>query len=252
MTKNIYQFKYYGLLIAVMISIQTICFVLVKRHISIFGITTTASGILFILDIYIIEIIGYCYSFEMSRQAAWINSFCHFLFFLIAFTLNNLPYPPSMHENYIHAYKTLFQFSYFIALGSFLGNLVGDMISAVFVPKFKQFFNARYSLTLLFVVHIMSEFITITISYMIINLPDGYSVKQIFSLILGTMVIKSIFSIIMLPILKRLIHFIIKEENLQIFDFKQTYNIFKLKPDLSKTKAFDYIGYYGKKNNFNK
>jgi uncharacterized PurR-regulated membrane protein YhhQ (DUF165 family) len=250
MTNPAYQFKYYGILIAIMVSIQTMCFILVKRHINFFGLITTASGLLFILDIYIIEIIGYCYSFEMSRQAAWINSFCHLLFFLVAIILNNIPYADTMHNEYIQAYKTLFKFSYIIVIGSFCGNLAGDMISAVFVPRFKKLFNARYSLTLLFIIHIISEFITITISYMIINLPDHYSIAYIFKLIFGTMVMKLIVSLMMLPVLSKVIQLVIKAEGLQIFDYKQNYNVFHLKADLNKTKAFDYVGYYGKKGYF--
>ena len=75
------SFKYYHIFITTIVVIQLMCFILVKRQISIFGITTTASGILFPLDIYLFELIGYCYGFEYSRQAIWINTFFHFVFY---------------------------------------------------------------------------------------------------------------------------------------------------------------------------
>jgi len=246
------QFKYYGVLISVMVFIQTMCFILVKLHINIFGFTTTASGLLFIIDIYIIEVIGYCYSFELSRQATWINCFTHILFLVVSIIIKNLPIASSMHADYANAYRTLFALSSLIAIGSLFGNMVGDMISAVFVPKFKLIFNTKYTMPILFLVHIVSELVTILISYSIINLPDGYSFGYILKLVFGTMILKFSFSLLMIPFVNLLIKFILRNEGVSAFDYKQNYNLFKLAPDFSKIQTFDYIGNYGKKSNFNK
>jgi uncharacterized PurR-regulated membrane protein YhhQ (DUF165 family) len=232
----------------IIVVIQVLCFILVKLQINIFGITTTASGILFPIDIYLFEIIGYCYGYEYSRQAVWLNSIAHGCFFLIIEMCNFLPYSYNMKSEYIQAYHTLFQYSYWVVIGSFVGNLVGDFFSAYLVPKFKVVFKGQFTRIIILFVHILSEFITISISYSIINYPDNHSFNLIFKLVMGTMFFKIIIAILMLPLAKYLINFIKRNEGTDIYDLNQDYKIFKLSPDMNKIKFIDCIGIYnGKK-----
>ncbi len=250
MSRNL-QFKYYHILITLIVSIQLMCFILVKRQISFFGITTTASGILFPLDIYLFEIIGYCYGYEFSRQAVWINSLAHVLFFGIIELCNILPYGTEMKISYIQAYQVMFQYSFWIVVGSFVGNFFGDFFSAVVVPRSKVFFDSRFTIISIFIVHLMSEFIIISISYLFINIPDGYTIPQIARIIYGTMLVKTAVALVLLPIAKYLIKFIKNAEGMDIFDQNQNYSLFKFNPDLRKLKIVDYKGIYNVKKNLN-
>lgn len=236
------SFKYYHIFITTIVAIQLMCFILVKRQISIFGITTTASGILFPLDIYLFELIGYCYGFEYSRQAIWINTFFHFVFFTVIQICNILPYGTEMKPEYIHAYHTLFHYSIWIIVGSLIGEFCGEYFSSSIVPRFKVIFESQYTKTILFITHIISELITISISYTITNLPDGYTVLQIAKLVLGTILIKTIVAILLLPIAQKMIHIVRKSEGFDIYDYNQNYSLFKFNPDLRKIRMVNYKG----------
>ncbi len=244
------QFKYYHILLTIIVSVQLMCFILVKRHIEIFGISTTASGILFPLDIYLFEVIGYCYGYEYSRQAVWVNSISHILFFSVIQSFNFLPYATTMKPEYVQAYQVLFKYSYWIIIGSFLGNLCGDFFSAILVPRSKVFFKNKFTKTTIFIIHVISELITISISYTIINLPDGYSIIQISKLVGGTMIFKIIIAIIMLPLAKKLIAIIREAETVDIYDQNQDYKLFKFNPDFKKIKMVNFKGVYNVKKAF--
>ncbi len=242
-------FKYYPILLSIIVAVQLMCFILVKRQINIFGLTTTASGLLFPLDIYLFEVIGYSYGYEYARQAVWVNGISHLIFFSIIQLCNILPFATTMNHDYIIAYQTLFKYSYWIVVGSFIGNFCGDYFSAFLVPKSKVIFNTRYNKTFIFIIHIISEFITISISYTIINLPDDYTINQIAKLVGGTMIFKIIIALIMLPFAKRLINFIRNAEGVDIYDQNQNYKLFKFNPDFNKIKMVNFKGIYNVKKN---
>lgn len=244
-------FKYYPILLAIIVAVQLMCFILVKRQINIYGLTTTASGLLFPLDIYLFEIIGYSYGYEYARQSVWVNSMSHIIFFSIIQLCNILPFDSNMNHEYFTAYQTLFKYSYWIIIGSFIGNFCGDYFSAFLVPKSKVFFNTKFNKTLIFVIHIISEFITISVSYTIINIPDNYTISQIAKLVGGTMVFKIIIALAMLPFAKRLINFIRKVEQVDVYDYNQDYKIFKFNPDLDKLRMVNFKGFYNVKKNLN-
>jgi uncharacterized PurR-regulated membrane protein YhhQ (DUF165 family) len=243
-------FKYYPILLTIVIAIQLMCFILVKWQINIHGLTTTASGLLFPLDIYLFEIIGYSYGYEYARQAVWVNGVSHLFFFLIIQFFGILPFASTMNPDYVIAYQTLFKYSYWIIIGSFIGNFCGDYFSAFLVPKSKVFFNTRFNKTFIFIIHIVSEFITISISYTIINLPDNYQITQIAKLICSTMIFKTIIALIMLPFAKQLINFIRNAESVDIYDQNQNYKLFKFNPDFTKIKMVNFKGVYNVKKNF--
>lgn len=236
--------KYYPLLLMIIVTVQVLCFILVKLHITIFGISTTTSGLLFPIDIYLFEIIGYCYGYEYSRQAVWLNSSSHCLFFVVLQLCNYLPYSSTMQSEYINAYHIIFRNSYWIIIGSFIGNFIGDYFSAYIVPKFKLIFNGNFTRSLIFVTHIIAEFLTISISYTIMNLSSRMSLIEVFNLVLGTMLFKTILAFLLLPFAKMLINFIKSSEGVEAYDFNQNYKLFKFSPDLNKVKFIDCIGIY--------
>jgi len=239
-------------MLSTVVAIQMMCFFLSKRQIDLFGLTVNGSGILFPIDVYLFEIIGYCYGYEYSRQAVWTNIAIHILFFVLSITIRALPYAPQMHTNLINAYDVIFKFSHWMIIGSVLGEVVGDFFSAIVVPRSKLHFHGKYSSLIIFLVHIIASFLVISISYLIINLPEGYSLIEICRLIMGTMVIKIIIAVIMLPIARIVIYQIKCAEGLDIFDsHNQSYSLFKFNTDYSKLKFVKYRGQYDIKKNFN-
>ena len=251
MSKENKPFKYYPTLLTIIVTIQMMCFFLSKRQIDFLGLTVNGSGLLFPLDVYLFEIIGYCYGYEYSRHAVWTNILVHVGFFGIITIIKYMPYAPSMHHEYVIAYKTIFQFSIYMIIGSLVGELVGDFFSAVVVPFSKVKLDGKFSMLTILIVHLISSFLVVSLAYIITNLPDGYTIKEIGNLVYGTMIIKSVIAIIMLPIAKYIIRKIKEAEGVDIYDINQKYSMFKFNPDFNNLKCVKFKGNYEIKKNLN-
>jgi uncharacterized PurR-regulated membrane protein YhhQ (DUF165 family) len=249
---KIITFKYYPILLSLVVSIQMICFFLSRRQIDLFGLTVNGSGLLFPLDIYLFEIIGYCYGYEYSRQAVWTNIGVHFLFFGIFFIIQKLPYASQMHSEIVKSYDTLFKFSFWMILGSILGEFLGDFFSAFVVPKSKLKLHGKFAGLIIFFTHLISSFLVVSVAYIITNIPEGYNWAEIFKLISGTMIIKTFIAIIMLPFAKIIIYKIKLAEGLDIYDnTNQNYSLFRFNPDFYKLRMVNFKGVYNVKKNLN-
>ncbi len=216
------QFAIYPLLITLLITSQIICFIFARRQVDIFGYPVNVSGIIFPIDLYLIEIIGECYSYEHSRQAAWLNTLVHILFIIPTFIISKLPYSSFMHDDITFAYQHLIDISWVVAIGSLFGTFFGDMFSARYVPKLKIILKSKFTFVRLILCQIISEMI-VTSSYLISFLTNNYTLDQTLSLIIHTIVIKSIIALILYPVAKSIINLVKQVEKIEGFDFKQDY-----------------------------
>lgn len=235
--KNI-SFNIYPLLIALLVSGQIICFIYARRQINLFNITVNVSGLVFPLNLYLVEIIGECYGYEFSRQAVWINTIIHFLYLGVVVLISIIPYSSFMHNDLIFSYQHLIDISWMVALGSLLGTFLGDMFSARFVPQTKIILNGKYTFLRLFFSQLVSEII-VTSSYFLSFLTNNYSFIATLHLVINTVLIKSIMAICLWPITKLFIFKIKQIEKIEGFDFGQDYKTlaFAIKNDRIKLKG---------------
>lgn len=219
--KNV-AFKIYPILIALLISGQIMCFIYARRQLDIFGMPINVSGMMFPLNLYLIEIIGECYGYEYSRQAVWINTFIHILYFTTVIIIAIIPYSNFMHEDLKFSYQHLIDISWIVAAGSLLGTFIGDMFSARFVPQTKLILNGNYTFIRLFFSQIISEMM-VTSSYFISFLTNNYTFKQTLHLVIGTLAIKSVIALLLWPMAKIAINNVKQLEGIEGFDFQQDY-----------------------------
>lgn len=216
------QFTIYPLLLTLLITSQIICFIFARRQVDIFSYPVNVSGIIFPIDLYLIEIIGECYSFEHSRQAVWLNTLTHILFIIPTIIISSLPYSSFMHEDIAFSYQHLIDISWIVAAGSLLGTFFGDMFSARYIPKLKIILKSKFIFLRLILCQMISEII-VTSSYLISFLTNNYTLNQTISLIIHTVVIKSIIALLLYPIAKTIINLVKRAEKIEGFDFKQDY-----------------------------
>jgi uncharacterized PurR-regulated membrane protein YhhQ (DUF165 family) len=215
-------FNLYPLLIAIMVTSQILCFIFARRQIDLFTLPTNISGIIFPLDLYIVEIIGECYGYEYSRQSVWINTAVHFIFLSVVFVVSIIPYSTFMHQDLIFSYQHLIDISTFVVFGSLCGTFLGDMFSARFVPQTKIILNGKYTFLRLFFSQLISEAI-VTSSYFISFLTNNYSFIQTLHLIINTILIKSTIAILLWPVARFIIKMIKSHEKIEGFDYQQDY-----------------------------
>lgn len=215
-------FKLYPLLIAFLIASQVMCFIYARRQIDIIHMPVNASGIMFPIDLYLVEIIGECYGYEYSRQSVWINTIIHIFYLVTVVLISLIPYSDFMHQDLKFSYKHLIDISWVVALGSLLGTFLGDLFSARVVPQTKVILNGKYTFLRIFFAQFVSELI-VTSSYLLSFLTNNYSFYQTLQLIMHTVLIKSIMALLLWPVAKIAIYQIKKYEQIEGFDFHQDY-----------------------------
>ena len=232
-------FKYYPFLVALVVFFQVMCFIYARRQIDIFGFPINISGIIFPLDIYLIEIIGECYTYQFARQVVWVNFIIHILFMLVIIINNSIPYSTFMHNDLIYSYEHLIRISWICALGSLIFNFIADMFSAQFVPKTKVTFEGRYPFARIFIAQFCSEII-VTSSYLISFLTNGYSLYSPTKVIIATVVAKSIIAVLVYPFAKIIINWIKTKEGFDAYDFNMKYKIFNFDIHLENIKFLPF------------
>lgn len=205
-----------------MVTSQIICFIYARRQVGTLDFPVNVSGIIFPLDLYLIEIIGECYGYEYSRQAVWLNTLVHGLFLIPVFVISALPYPAFMHDDLTFSYRHLIDISWVVVLGSLMGTFLGDMFSARYVPKLKILLDSKYRFLRLFLCQAVSEAI-VTSSYLVSFLTNNYTFKQTMHLVLNTIIVKLSIALVLYPIIRSIIGTIKRIEGGEGFDFKQDY-----------------------------
>lgn len=222
MTTSYKTFKLYPLLISILTISQVLCFIYARRQVDIFNLHVNVSGIIFPLDIFLVEIIGECYGFEYSRQAVWISCLIHTIYIMVTTIVALIPYSSFMHNDLTFSYQHLIDISWIVALGSLIGTFLGNLFSARFVPRTKTLLSGNYIFLRLYLSQVVSELI-VTSSYFLSFLTNNYTVKQTFYLVVSTWFIKSIIALLLWPLVNLIIVKIKHIEQFECFDFKQDY-----------------------------
>lgn len=212
----------YPILLTVLITVQLICFIFARRQIDFFNYPVNVSGMIFPLNLYLIEIIGECYGYEYSRQTVWLNVIAHILFILAVVIISGFQYPDFMHSDLTFSYQKLIDISWIVALGSLLGTFFGDLFSARYIPNLKVILHGKFIFLRLLLCQIVSEII-VTSSYLISFLTNNYTFAETIHLIYYTVIIKSIIAILLYPLARAVISIIKQIEKIEAFDFKQDY-----------------------------
>lgn len=238
MTSKNNSFNLYPLLIAVLTTSQILCFIFARRQVDIFNMPTNTSGMIFPLDLYLIEIIGECYGYEYSRQSVWINIIVHFVFLGVVFPISIIPYSRFMHQDLVFSYKHLIDISPVVVIGSLCGTFLGDMFSARFVPQTKIILNGKHTFLRLFISQVISELI-VTSSYFLSFLTNNYTFIQTLHLVINTTFIKLSLAFLLWPVARVFINMIKSFEKVEGFDYHQDYKTlaFAINNDLIDIKG---------------
>jgi uncharacterized PurR-regulated membrane protein YhhQ (DUF165 family) len=237
--------RYYPLLLAIVLVTQCMGFVYAQRKFSLFGIDSTCSGVIFPIIVYAVETIGECYGYEYARQTVYINLCGHLLVILYCALFYFLPMS-DMNANDMIAYHYVINNIWFSSVAAMLGNWIGDQFSAKYIPLTKLLFRPSWLMMRLFVIHVLSEFINISVAYtMFFVVIKHYTLHSVILLIFGTLLFKSIIALILLPAVRMVISFIKQKEGFENNDKNQDYKWFRFFVDDSKIESID-TAYFNK------
>lgn len=196
------------------------------KVVQIFGITTTAGLIVFPISYIINDCIAEVWGFKKARLIIWSGFASNFL--LIAFAQIAILLPNAPFWDGEEGFNFVFGLAPRIAIASLIAFLAGSFINAYIMSKMKlaskgKNFSARAILSTLGGESIDS----------IIFFPIAFAglvpTDQLLIMVITQAVLKSLYEVIILPITIRVVKYIKKIENSDVYDQDISYNPLKIR-----------------------
>lgn len=223
-TGSSYVFKLYPLLVAVFVVIQIECILFVYKQISLFGITTTLSGITFPINLLILAIVTHCYGKQSARQLVWINNIVILQFVGYNLFAQNTNWSSLANMELVSAYETLIPLFMRSGLTALIAENIAEFLFIFLYsryknnkPKLAPAKNTFYEFWGLFKFSFMANFLMLMVAYSSIFYEKSF--YDIVTLVAQVMLIKSIIEILFSPLAIYLIIKIKQFEGFDIHDF---------------------------------
>ncbi len=197
--------------------------------ISLFGFTfpSTAGLLIFPISYIINDCIAEIWGYKKARLIIWLAFGINF-FAIILFQLSVL-LPPSPHWADMQvSYASVLAQTPRIAFASLLAFLVGSFLNAYIMSKMKVYYNGRYfawrAIASTVVGELFDTLIFTTVAFLFV-IPFEIVLK----IIIVETVLKTLYEIIILPVTKKVVSYIKKTEETDVFDKNISYNILHIK-----------------------
>lgn len=190
-----------------------------------FCFTISPGALSFPLSFLLSDVITEVYGYKNARQAIWAALFFNSLFLIFGQIVTHLPAPSFAIENNA-AFDKLLTANLWIICGSFISYLVAEPLNSYVIAKLKILLNGKYIGIRFISSTILAAFIDsiLFVSIAFHNLADS---KNLINMIFSVWLLKSIIEIIGLPLSIRLTKWLKSNENLDIYDHKTNFNLFK-------------------------
>lgn len=215
--------KIFMILCAINITCLLISNIITIKTINIFGLIFTAGDILFPITYILNDVFTEVYGFNKSKLIIWLSFFCNLLMVIIFRITIILPVNETfdMQNDLVNILGSTPR----ILIASFISFLVGNFANSIVMSKMKVKTKGKYLVLRTIGSTIIGEGLD-TIIFIPIVFIGNLDLKTILFLIIDTYVIKVLFEVVLTPITYKVVEFIKKKENIDIFDNEQKYSIF--------------------------
>jgi uncharacterized PurR-regulated membrane protein YhhQ (DUF165 family) len=237
-------FVSYPYMIALMATFQIMSIMYGRKFVMYFGFNGSHGGVMLLpVVLYIFQIVAECYGWQYARQVVWCNFIVNLTTTCICLISNLFPFSSFNHADLQSSYATLMNTMWVSALNNCIVVYFSDFISSALMCWSRFQFNGRFVLIRIIILHIVSEMILLTGSFVVLSY-NGYNIQQIIPMIYSGFIARAIVSIIMLPFARFAIWFIQhKIEGVVVFDYKTDFSPFKFNINPADSVQFNANGW---------
>jgi queuosine precursor transporter len=219
--------KYLSILGMVWVSILIIGFLTGQKTTSIGGIVFSISILAYPLTYLFGDIFTEVYGFRVSRKIIWSGFFCALLVSGISYIYSIVPSNPTFIDN--AAFDLIFRGSPIAVIIGILSFSTGEYINSLVVAKLKLWTNGSKE-GLRFIASTFFGQLFDNSIYVIGNflLLGWYTVGDITSLILSTVIFCTVWETIALPFTYRIVSWLKQKEGIDTYDRGTNFNPFRL------------------------
>lgn len=200
--------------------------ILAVKQFDIFGFPSTAGLIIFPISYVINDCIAEVWGFRKARFIIWMAFAINFLAILL-FQISVI-LPPSPHWTMQNEYAMVLAQTPRIAVASLLAFLVGSFINAYVMSKMKIMHKGKKfglrAIASTIVGELADTFVFTTMAFLFVIPTD-----VVFKIILTETVLKTLFEALVLPLTTRVVKYIKRTEQTDVFDSGISYNVLKIK-----------------------
>jgi len=165
------------------------------------------------------------WGYKKARLLIWLGFAMNFLFVLFGALVDALPGAP--YWDNAAGFHAVFGLAPRIAAASFIAFLVGSFINAYVMSRMKIKSNGRHFSLRAVVSTIFGESAD-SLIFFPLALSGVVPLREMPSLIISQVLLKTLYEVIVLPITVRIVRFTKQREGVDVYDEGIKYNIFKM------------------------
>ncbi|KAF3997107.1 VUT family protein [Glaciimonas immobilis] len=235
------NFKLYGLIVGLTVTIMITCDTLVYKTISFYDFKITASGIIFSLCYLLSTISTEVYGYKLGGRTVWILVITQTVFVLL---INAASIIQVNNNDISKLYYGLFHEFWLVMIGTWISVPASYFCNGLIVSKLKIYFNGKLFFIRFIISSMISQAVLLLTAYPI-SLSSKYSTTDLINIIATTWSYKVLMSLILLPIGIYLVKTIKKIEKTDYYDWNISYNPFLV---FKENKEEDDRNYFGREN----
>lgn len=209
-----------GILFAVCLIIANI---VEQKLIQLGPIEATAGLLIFPFSYILNDVISEVWGYHKARLIIWMGFFANFLA-VVVFQLS-IALPPSVHFLHAEEFNTVLGSTLRITLASFIAFLIGSFLNAYVMSRMKVLQKGRNFSLRAVLSTIVGEGAD-SLFFFSLAFVGIVPFKDLAILILTQALMKTCYEIVMLPISNKLVRWVKRKEETDIFDYDITYNPF--------------------------
>ncbi|MBS3127647.1 queuosine precursor transporter [Candidatus Woesearchaeota archaeon] len=219
------QSKYFDLILALFVAVLLISNIASTKITSFWNFTLDAGTILFPLSYIFGDILTEVYGYRKSRRVIWIGFFCALLMSVIFMIVQYLPVAEGWENQ--AAYESILGFIPRIVIASLIAYLAGEFSNSIILSKLKIKMKGK----MLWIRTISSTLVgqgVDTLIFCLIAFLGVFPTDMLIAIILSNYIFKCGVEILFTPITYNIVYFLKKEEGIDQYDYKTSYNPFAL------------------------
>lgn len=196
------------------------------KQISFFGISLTGGILVFPISYIVNDCVSEVWGYKKARLLIWTGFVMNFFFVLMGALCDYIPGAPYYENN--EGFHAVFGLAPRVAIASFCAFLAGSFLNAMVMSKMKVKSEGRHFSWRAILSTVAGESAD-SLIFFPLALGGVIPTEALLPMMLGQVVLKTVYEIIVLPLTIHVVKFIKKYEGIDTYDTNISYNPLKLK-----------------------
>ena len=196
------------------------------KQISFFGISLTGGILVFPISYIVNDCVSEVWGYKKARLLIWTGFVMNFFFVLMGALCDFIPGAPYYENN--EGFHAVFGLAPRVAIASFCAFLAGSFLNALVMSKMKVKSKGRHFSWRAILSTVVGESAD-SLIFFPLALGGVIPTEALFPMMIGQVVLKTIYEIIILPFTIHVVKYIKKHEGIDTYDTNISYNPLKLK-----------------------